>query len=431
MFRACGLLVLVVYLLITTNALAQMDKCIAALKAIDRGDEIEGVDINATDVEGKTVLMYAIERGNKKIIEWLLIRKANVNAKDIHGKTALMYAVYITQYVYAEEAVLQSLLSDTIFIIQSLLAAGADINATDIDGRTALMHARHPMYGTARIIQLLLAEGAKVNTDATLGLLSRDRDFYMFLLESEYDVTYKNDIKHLVKKETHLHWAFENFKLLLTTSSEGVIDITHEDIAKSLIAIGSSSNKSSVSIHSRQFALKSLLTAGVDIDARDEASRTVLMHASFNGYLEEIVQQLIDVGANVNATDAQGRTALMYASSIGNEKVVQKLLAAEVDVSITDAQGRTALVYANSPHLHIEFGIKTRYEVYINDKSLENTVRLLSSSKVDFNSQDIKARRDLENAFSSSQGRYPNSSKFVKMLLEMQRLNPRMHKDDN
>ena len=431
MFRACGLLVLVVYLLITTNALAQMDKCIAALKAIDRGDEIEGVDINATDVEGKTVLMYAIERGNKKIIEWLLIRKANVNAKDIHGKTALMYAVYITQYVYAEEAILQSLLSDTIFIIQSLLAAGADINATDIDGRTALMHARHPMYGTARIIKLLLAEGAKVNTDATLSLLSRDRDFYMFMLESGYDVTYKDNVEHLVERESNLYWACEKFKLLLEAGSGAIMDITHEDVIKVLMAIGSSDNNSNVSVYSRQLALKSLLTAGVDINTKDENGRTVLMHASFNKYLEDIVQQLIDVGANVNATDAQGRTALMYASSIGNEKVVQKLLAAEVDVSMTDAQGRTALVYANSPHFHIEFGIKTRHGVYIDDKSLENTVRLLSSSKVDFNSKDIKARRDLENAFSSSQGRYPNSSKFVKMLLEMQRLNPRMHKDDN
>ena len=40
-FRACGLFVLIICLLISSNALAQIDKCIAVLNAIERGDPVE------------------------------------------------------------------------------------------------------------------------------------------------------------------------------------------------------------------------------------------------------------------------------------------------------------------------------------------------------------------------------------------------------
>ena len=414
-----------------------VDSKTALMHAIENGHNLlilwlvgqEAIDINAEDINHKTALMYAVERGNRKVIEWLLLRKADVNARDEQGRTALMYAVYITQYVYAGEPVLRSLLDDVLFIIKSLLVAGADINAIDTDGRTALMHARHTMYGMADIIKLLLEEGAQVNTDATLNLLSRDRDFYMFLLESGYGVVYKDDVKHLVKEETHLHEAFENFGSLLKASPNGIISVTDEDVLKSFMAIGSSHNHSNVSLHSRQFALKSLLTAGVDIDATDESGRTVLMYASFTRYLEDIVQYLIDAGANVNAKDGQGRTVLMYASSIGHTKVVQKLLAAGADADIADEQGRTALVYANTD-LYTEFDIKTRYDVYISDESRESIAEMLSA-RMKFNAENEETRRTLESAFGDNQRRYFDSSRVVRMLLGMQRLNPRMRRDDN
>ena len=388
------------------------------------------IDINAADADLKTALMYAAGEGNRKVVEWLLLRRADVNAADAQGRTALMYAVYITQYVYASETGLRSLLDDTLFIIKSLLTAGADINAIDADGRTALMHARHPMYGMADIIKLLHEEGATVNTDATLNLLSRDRDFYMFLLESGYGVVYKDDIKHLVKEESHLYLAFENFGSLLKASPNGIIDITYKDVLKSFMAVASSHNRSNVSVHSRQFALKSLLTAGVDIDATDEAGRTVLMHASFTRYLEDIVQYLIDAGADVNARDEQGRTALMYASAMGHEKVVRKLIAAGADVNITDTQGRNVLVYAKSPGLYEEFDIRTRYDVSISDESRENIVGMLSA-RMNFNAEDIETRRILEPTFNDHRGRYPNSSRVMRTLLNMRGLNPRMRKNDN
>ena len=409
----------------------------ALMHAIENGHNLlvlwlvgqDAIDINAKDINNKTALMYAVERGNREVMEWLLLRGADVNARDAQGRTVLMYAVYITQYVYAGEPVLRSLLDDTLFIIKSLLTAGADINAIDTNGRTALMHARHPMYGMADIIKLLLEKGAEVNTDATLNLLSRDKDFYMFLFESGYGVVYKDDVKHLVKEESHLHLAFEKFGLLLETSPSGVMDITHEDVIKGLIAIGSSDNNSNVSLHSRQFALKSLLTAGVDIDARDEADRTVLMHASFNRYLEDIVQQLIDAGANVNARDAQGRTALMYASAIGNTKIVEKLLAAGADVSAKDAQDRTASVYANSTDLYTEIGIKIKYDISVDDESRQNIMRLLSSAR------NLNARGIIDRAYISNNrqdDRHFNPIRALRALLERQGLDPtRMRRDDN
>lgn len=60
--------------------------------------------------------------------------------------------------------------------------------------------------------------------------------------------------------------------------------------------------------------VKSLLAAGVDVNARDKDGNTVLMWAASDGYAG-IVKLFLDQGADVNVRDKDGRTALMYVSS--------------------------------------------------------------------------------------------------------------------
>jgi ankyrin repeat protein len=48
-----------------------------------------GANVNATDHEGKTALMWAAQNGRQDVVPVLLEKGADVNAKDKKGKTAL------------------------------------------------------------------------------------------------------------------------------------------------------------------------------------------------------------------------------------------------------------------------------------------------------------------------------------------------------
>ena len=68
-------------------------------------------------------------------------------------------------------------------------------------------------------------------------------------------------------------------------------------------------------------ALKELVDAGIDINARNENGETALMHTTS----AEVVKALIEFGADVNAKNAEGETALMifahtncFADSLAN-----------------------------------------------------------------------------------------------------------------
>jgi predicted nucleic acid-binding Zn-ribbon protein len=103
----------------------------------------KGVDVNAKDTEGWTVLMYASEYGHTEIVKLLLESGADVNAKTEYGNTALICA---SVNGYTE-------------IVKMLLEAGADVNVKSECGYTALMYASED--GHKDMVKLLLENGAK------------------------------------------------------------------------------------------------------------------------------------------------------------------------------------------------------------------------------------------------------------------------------
>ncbi|KLT21596.1 ankyrin repeat domain protein [Wolbachia endosymbiont of Armadillidium vulgare str. wVulC] len=55
--------------------------------------EEKGVDINARDVGGETLLHYAAKSGNLELVKYLVEEKgADVNARDMSNKTPIRYA---------------------------------------------------------------------------------------------------------------------------------------------------------------------------------------------------------------------------------------------------------------------------------------------------------------------------------------------------
>ena len=138
-----------------------------------------GINPNAQDADGRTVLISAAAHGDLSIVNVLLSRGVDLNVKDRRGYTALSHAV---EAMY--EDVVDALLShpdvdanvkglnarpvllayvwrDNQDRVEKLLAHGADVNAQDGDGDTALHGAAQT--GNVNIMQLLLDKGADPN----------------------------------------------------------------------------------------------------------------------------------------------------------------------------------------------------------------------------------------------------------------------------
>ncbi|MGA2612124.1 MAG: ankyrin repeat domain-containing protein [Spirochaetia bacterium] len=116
----------------------------------------KGLDVNAKDKEGYTLLMHAANNQNPLVITTLLKAGADINARDTaFGGTALVWAAGWNQNPE---------------VITVLLAAGADINAMDNYGRTPLMAAARDNRNP-EVLTTLLKAGAdgkvKNNTGKT------------------------------------------------------------------------------------------------------------------------------------------------------------------------------------------------------------------------------------------------------------------------
>ncbi len=112
-------------------------------------------DVNAKDEYGVTALIDASFKGQKDLVELLILEGADLNARDNQGNTALMNAA----------------LKGHIEIVDLLISNGADISAKDKTGNTALIEsAKYARESACEIITLLKNNGARVNAKNNYGL---------------------------------------------------------------------------------------------------------------------------------------------------------------------------------------------------------------------------------------------------------------------
>jgi len=138
-----------------------------------------GINPNAQNSDGRTVLIAAAARGELDVVNLLLSRGVDVNVKDNRGYTALAHALE-ARYPEVEEALLNrpelnpnvgGLLERPVLLAyvwrdnkkatERLLALGADVKLQDKDGDTALHGAAET--GNVEIMRMLLDKGADPN----------------------------------------------------------------------------------------------------------------------------------------------------------------------------------------------------------------------------------------------------------------------------
>ena len=124
------------------------------IKIINLLDDFE--DINVTDSNGRTLLMYSIIYEREKVVEYLLKRNANVELEEKKHFRALHFAAQSGNYN----------------ILLLLLNAGVEVNAQNCYGNNALMLCN---YATEiSVIELLLSFGANPYQKNNFGISPSD-----------------------------------------------------------------------------------------------------------------------------------------------------------------------------------------------------------------------------------------------------------------
>ena len=124
----------------------------AAVELVERG----GVDLNARNASGDTLVHRAVETGMRQLLQALLAAGADSRARAKDGETALHLAALHPEPVFTD----------------LLLAAGADPQARNTDGESPLHWAA--LSGHLVVVQRLVARGADARIRNGKGLTARD-----------------------------------------------------------------------------------------------------------------------------------------------------------------------------------------------------------------------------------------------------------------
>ncbi len=245
-------------------------------------------DVNASQVDGSTALLWAAQRDDLEIADLLLTAGAKVFTANMDGATPLLLAS----------------VNGSAAMIGRLIKAGADPNASlTASGDTALMMASRT--GKPDAVKLLLDLGANVNATEKWGdttalmwaTAARNADAVKTLIAGGANVNAKSKFVAQATSRT-----YEG-----TTPSAVKPGQGPEELSSGLLT--------ALMFAARENDLESarlLVAAKADMSARDGDGKDALGLALFNGSYD-IASFLIDNGANVNQADAQGFTPLFWA----------------------------------------------------------------------------------------------------------------------
>ncbi|MEM8583606.1 MAG: ankyrin repeat domain-containing protein, partial [Bacteroidota bacterium] len=292
-----------------------------------------GIDLNNLSADEELrLLVRAIWQGDDDMFRYFLERVQNLNqsaGREENFFTPLMAA--------ASE--------DRVDMLEVLLARGADVNYVNTEGWTALIEAADE--GSYRSAQLLLAAGADPNL--------KGRNTYRSAISMAASEGFPEIMELLLGAGADIDYGFP----LHEAAEEGQLDIVRLLVEKGVnvnelddrrltpLARAASEDNPSVvryligqgaepelgthlplhlaAVDGKVAAIRALLEAGADVNARDGHRRTALIYAASDGH-HIAVSLLLDAGAEINAQDGWGNTALIAAVDDNHQRVVRQLL---------------------------------------------------------------------------------------------------------
>ncbi|MEO0787032.1 MAG: ankyrin repeat domain-containing protein [Bacteroidota bacterium] len=309
---------------------------------------------NLSAEEELRLLVRAIRQGDEGMFRYFLNRVRNLN------QAAGPEENYFTPLMAAAS-------EDQVGMLEALLERGADVNYVNGQGWTALIEAADE--GSYRSAQLLLAAGADPNLKgrntyrsaismaASEGfpeimelLLGAGADIdYGFPLHEAAEEGQLEIVRLLVEKGVNVNELDDRRRTPLARAASE----DNPSVVRYLIGQGAEPELGTyLPLHlaaedGKVAAIRALLEAGANVNARDGHRRTALICAASDGH-HTAVSLLLDAGAEINAQDAWGNTALIAAADDNHQRVVRQLLQAGANTDMRTDQGQNALEIALS-----------------------------------------------------------------------------------
>jgi ankyrin repeat protein len=273
------------------------------IDAVKEGDRValrsllqKKVDVNATDADGSTALLWASYRDDGESADLLIHAGAKINAANELGVTPLWPASE----------------NGSADMVRRLLEAGANPNAALLAGETPVMVASRAGYPD--VVEPLLARGASVNARGPRGqtalmwaVSQKHPDVVKVLLAHRADINLRSDVwSQVMAVRPHGYLPYNKA-------------IPHGGETALMFAARVGDFASA----------KLLVAAGADVNDADAWGVSAVTLAAHSGFAD-LVEFLLDQGANPNAAP-NGFTALHEAIMRRDEKMAAALLEHHAD----------------------------------------------------------------------------------------------------
>lgn len=271
-------------------------------------------NVNATDSDGNTALMFAVQSQNIGLIRLLIDKEADVNIANSVGYCPLVVAV----------------MGEMTDIVELLLKAGAVVDENNSWIKKSIRFADDQgFYAIKNMLEQAKHIGhGKIETknmeERKQGLSDEGKEG---VYQELFDACTENDLEEAKNILTaHGNWIDVNRK------------INH----------GQTALWNCIDDGERIEIIKLLLTSGADPNIYEDSGSSPFTLAFGDMYGGEVslVKLFVEHGADVNAKDGAGLTALMYYSGRGDADMVKYLISKNASVYETSNIGLDALSIA-------------------------------------------------------------------------------------
>ena len=339
---------------------------LALLEAVTAGNneavefllQLETVNIDHTNEEGKTALMLACERGHEDIVHSLLSAGANANIQSNKGWTALMRAskhnhisiIHMLLEANANphlkkmkgsNAVMIASYCGNYEIVELLISKGIDYKYQRGDGVTAFMSACQ--NGHTQIVELLLKEQVDPNVQKNSG-----RNAFMLACRNGHIQIVELLLKEQVDPNVQKNDGRNAFMLACRNGHTQIVELLLKKQVDPNVQNKDGENAFMLAcLNGHTQIVELLLKEQVDPNVQRNDGGNAFMMACQNGH-PQIVELLLKEQVDPNVQKKDGGNAFMLACLNGHTQIVELLLKEQVDPNVQKEDGVTALMIASA-----------------------------------------------------------------------------------